>query len=33
MIPVVRVFIGEPEPFQGELYVVVPIVSRRRRRS
>jgi len=27
MIPVVRVFIGEPEPFQEELYVVVPIVA------
>jgi cell shape-determining protein MreD len=26
-IPVVRVFIGEPEPFQEELYVVVPIVA------
>jgi cell shape-determining protein MreD len=26
-IPVVRVFIGEPEPFQDELFVVVPIVA------
>jgi rod shape-determining protein MreD len=26
-IPVVRVFIGEPEPFQEELYLVVPIVA------
>jgi cell shape-determining protein MreD len=27
MIPVVRVFIGEPEPFQDRLAVVVPIVA------
>jgi rod shape-determining protein MreD len=26
-IPVVRVFIGEPEPFQDGLYVVVPVVA------
>jgi rod shape-determining protein MreD len=26
-IPAVRVFIGEPEPFQEELFVVVPIVA------
>jgi rod shape-determining protein MreD len=26
-IPVVRVFIGEPEPFQSGLYVVVPVVA------
>ena len=27
MIPVVRVFIGEPEPFQDRLAIVVPIVA------
>jgi rod shape-determining protein MreD len=27
MIPVVRVFVGEPEPFQSRLAVVVPIVA------
>lgn len=27
MIPVVRVFVGEPEPFQDRLAVVVPIVA------
>ena len=27
MIPVVRVFVGEPEPFQDRLRVVIPVVT------
>jgi hypothetical protein len=27
MIPVVRVFIGESEPFQGRLAIVIPVVA------